>query len=53
MEITHKKTSKHDSSSKRGRESSLIKQSLRKHAVIRPGSSHLGRTGIPDTFTPP
>jgi len=42
-----------DSGSKRGRESCLIRQSYLNKSVLRPGSSHHGRIGVPDTFTPP
>jgi hypothetical protein len=53
FKIGQKRNSRQDNSSKRGRESSLLKHSQNNNIVIRPGSSHLGRTGIPDTFTPP
>ncbi|CAI2383580.1 unnamed protein product [Moneuplotes crassus] len=43
----------HESARKKGRESSLIRQSYLNKSIVRPGSSHHGRMGIPDTFTPP
>jgi hypothetical protein len=52
-DIVNKRNSRQENSSKRGREHSLIRQSYGQNQNLRPGSGHLGRSGIPDTFTPP
>lgn len=51
--LAHKRNSRQENSSKRGRESSFMRQSQMNKPIIRPGSSHLGRVNIPDSVTPP